>query len=73
MTVYTYSLSYIDNRNHFNKVGMGTEEQLFDTAVALDRQGAELIEAVREVWEQVDGIARFIKAQPYKMGKPVDA
>lgn len=73
MTVYTYSLTYIDNRNNLVKVGMGTEERLFDTAVALDKQGMELTEAVREVWEQTDGVARLIKVQPYRMGKPVDA
>ena len=69
---YTYSISYYDNNGHFSKVGMGTEEQMFATALEIDRQGGELRTAVREVWEQTDGIIRLVKIQPYKMGKPTD-
>ena len=69
---YTYSISFIDNRGHFSKVGMGTEEQMFETALEIDRQGGELRTAVREVWEQTNGIVHLVKIQPYKMGKPID-
>ena len=69
---YTYSISFMDKNGSFSKVGMGTEEQMFETALEIDKLGGELRTVVREVWEQVDGIIRLVKTQPYKMGKPTD-
>ena len=69
---YTYSISFTDKNGSFFKVGMGTEEQIFETALEIDRQGGELRTVVREIWEQIDGVIHLVKIQPYKMGKPVD-
>ena len=71
MTTYTYSLTACTNTDRFYKMGVGSEAALFDAAVAIDREGGELLSAVREVWEQADGVARFLRAEPYRMGIPV--
>ena len=71
MTTYTYSLTACTNTGHFYKMGVGSEAALFDAAVAIDRKGGELLSAAREVWEEIGGIARFLRAEPYRMGIPV--
>lgn len=71
MTTYTYSLAARTSTGRFYKMGVGSEAALFDAAVAIDREGGELLSTVREVWEQTDGVARFLRAEPYRMGVPV--
>lgn len=71
MTTYTYSLTVRTNSGRSYKMGVGSEAALFDAAVAIDREGGELLSAVREVWEQTDSVARFLRAEPYRLGVPV--
>lgn len=70
MTTYTYSLTARTNTGRFYTMGVGSEAVLFDAAIAIDCEGGELLSAVREVWEQADGVARFLRAEPYHMGVP---
>lgn len=71
MTTYTYSLTARTNTGRFYTMGVGSEAALFEAAVAIDREGGELLSAVREVWEQTDSVARFLRAEPYRLGVPV--
>lgn len=71
MTTYTYSLTARTNSGRSYKMGVGSEAALFNAAVTIDREGGELLSAVREVWEQTDGMARFLRAEPCRMGVPV--
>lgn len=70
MTTYTYSATARDTRGRICKVGFGTEAAMMDWAVAIDRMGYELLDAVREVWEEADGWAHFLRVEQYKMGRP---
>ena len=70
MTTYTYSATYVDTRGHICKVGFGTEAAMMNWAVAIDRMGYELLDAVREVWEEANGVAHFLRVEQYKMGRP---
>lgn len=71
MTRYTYTLNYTDRFGNTETIGMGTEEQMFRTALALDKESATLNFAGREVWEITDHIAHLVKVEPYRNGKPV--
>lgn len=71
MTTYTYSLTARTNTGRSYKMGVGSETALFNAAVAIDHEGGELLSAVREVWEEIGGVARFLRAEPYRMGIPV--
>lgn len=71
MTEYTYTIIYTDTYGNRNTVGMGTEEQMFRTALALDKEGAILETVRREVWTVTDHIAHFERFEPYRNGKPV--
>lgn len=70
MTSYTYTLEYKDNRGLWHKVGMGTQRQMMNTAVAIDRQGGTLLDAMRETWNTDNGVATLYKVERYSMGKP---
>ena len=70
MTTYTYHITYITSYGTRERVGMGTEEQMFASALQVDREGGTLIEAVREVWEVREGRAHFLRFEPYRNGKP---
>jgi hypothetical protein len=69
--IYTYSLTARTATGHFYNMGFGCEPELFQAAVAIDREGGELLSAVRDVWEEIGGVARFLRAEPYRMGIPV--
>lgn len=68
MITYTYSLTARTNTGRFYKESVGSEAALFSAAVAVDREGGELLSAVREVWEETDGVARFLRVEPYAGG-----
>lgn len=70
MTTYTYSITARTRLGRFYKAGFGTEAKMFEAAVAIDREGGELLSAVREVWEEANGIAHFLRVEPYRMGQP---
>lgn len=70
MTTYTYSATARNEYGRICKAGFGTEAAMMDWAVAIDRQGCELLTAVREVWEEVNGWAHLISVETYKMGRP---
>ena len=67
MTTYTYHITYITRYGTRERVGMGTEEQMFASALQVDREGGTLIEAV---WEVREGRAHFLRFEPYRNGKP---
>lgn len=69
--MYTYSLGGYDAAGRFFKIGVGTEEQMFRVALAINLDGGELISAVREVWEEVNGLAHLLRIEPYRLGSPV--
>ena len=71
MTTYTYHITYTTRTGRFERVGMGTEEQMFASALQVDREGGTLIEAVREVWEVREGRAHFLRFEPYRNGRPI--
>jgi len=71
MTLYTYSLTAYTARGNFYKAGYGSESDFFKAAVAIDREGGELLSAVREVWEESGGIAKLLRIESYSMGFPV--
>ena len=70
MTTYTYHITYITRYGTRERVGMGTEEQMFASALQVDREGGELLSAVREVWEVREGRAHFLRFEPYRNGVP---
>jgi hypothetical protein len=70
MTIYTYHITYRSRTGAFKRVGMNTEALMFDAAVQVDREGGELLSAVREVWEVREGHAHFLRFEPYRNGKP---
>lgn len=67
---YTYSVTFRLN-GRFEKEGYGSEEQMFASALELDRLGAELLSAEREVWETSNSYHHLVKVESYWMGKPV--
>lgn len=70
MIDYTYTISTINRFGIHQRIGFGSEEQMFAACIALDREGGELLSAVREVWDVRDGIARCVAIQPYYAGVP---
>jgi len=71
MTTYTYMISYINRYGVYTRVGFGSEDKMFEAATRVDREGGELLNASREVWEEIKGVARFIRIDRYSMGVPV--
>lgn len=70
MTTYTYTLSYRSRTGSFVRVGFNSEARMFDCAAEIDRNGGELLDAVREVWEVREGRAHFLRVEHYRNGKP---
>lgn len=70
MIDYTYTISTINRFGIRQRIGFGSEEQMFAACVALDREGGELLSATREVWDVYDGVAHFLRMEPYYAGKP---
>lgn len=70
MTTYTYSATVRNERGYICKADFGTEVAMMDWAAAVDRQGYELLTAVREVWEEVNGWVHLVCVETYKMGRP---
>jgi hypothetical protein len=70
MTTYQYSATYADKYGFVQCVGFGSEQALFDFAVAIDREGGSLLSADREVYEVANGYAHLTRLEPYFMGKP---
>lgn len=71
MKTYTYAISGYDAAGHYFRCGMGSEEQMFHMALTISLEGGELLSAVREVWEEIGGVAHFLRTEPYRMGAPV--
>lgn len=70
MTEYGFSLTYTDKYGCFNKASCGTEEQMFEIALAVWKEGGNLLSASREVYEVSDGYAHLTRLDSYFMGKP---
>ena len=69
MTTYTYTLTF--RLNGFHRMERcGNEEQMFTSALELDRLGAEMISAKREVWETKNDYHHLVRIESYSMGKP---
>lgn len=71
MFTYTYSISTRTRYGTFQKIGFGTEEQMFAAAVQVDHEGGELLDAVREVWEVREDVAHFVRFEHYRNGRPI--
>lgn len=71
MMTYTYALSGYDAAGRYFRCSMGSEEQMFRTALAISSEGGELLSAVREVYEEINGVAHFVRIETYRMGFPV--
>ena len=71
MTTYTYHIDIRYPNGRKERIGMGTEGQMFTAAVDADNMGCELLEAAREVWNVKDGVAKFVRFDYYRNGKPV--
>lgn len=70
MTTYTYMISYINRYGVYTRVGFDSENKMFDAAARVDREGGELLNASREVWEEIDGVAHFLRTESYRLGVP---
>lgn len=73
MTDYIYSITYTDKYGRFEKVSCGTEEQMFEIALAVWEEDGNLLSASREVYETANGYAHCVRIEPYRMGKPIEA
>jgi len=70
MKVYQYAIIYRDKHNTTHKMGMGTQAQMFRSALALDSDNAYIYDCQRETYHVDNGIAKLIKIESYVMGKP---
>lgn len=68
MTIKTnkFTLQYKAGKQYLDNVYY-TEKAMFAGAVQIDNKGYELIDALKETWEN----NQLIKLERYQMGKPV--